>query len=160
MTPAIPRHILPELCPRSAHEHPDARFRFSLDASYTEEDEAVWGKEAPDMPEDQSASGSPRGPKVGKVIRASVLGVHVVEFTYHALARMNNRGITEEDVLSAVRNPTKTGLGAEPGHEHVRWQKDLRTFIDVVYTKKTDRLGIITAWKTKRSPIRPTRRRR
>jgi hypothetical protein len=40
------------------------------------------------------------------------------------------------------------------------WQKDLRTFIDVVYAKKADRLGIITAWKTKRSPIRPTRRRR
>jgi hypothetical protein len=112
------------------------------------------------MPDDQPDSGSTRGTKVGKVIRASVLGVQVVEFTYHALARMNNRGITEEDVLSAVRSPTQTGLGAEPGKEHVRWQKDLRTFIDVVYAKMADRVGIITAWKTKRGLIRPTRRRR
>lgn len=99
------------------------------------------------------------GPRPGKVIRASVLGVQLVEFTHHVLDRMNNREITEEDVLSALRNPTETGLGAEPGREHIRWQKDRRTLIDVVYTKTADRIGVLTAWKSKRSLIRPTRRR-
>ena len=97
--------------------------------------------------------------KKGKIVTASVLDVQLVEFTYHALQRMRTREVTEEDVLSAVRDPTKTGLGAEPGEEHVRWQKDRRTLIDVVYVKKVDRVAIITAWKTKRSLIRPTRRR-
>jgi hypothetical protein len=112
------------------------------------------------MPEDDSGFRSYRPPKKGKVIRASVLDVHVVEFSYHALERMRTREITEEDVLSAVRNPTKTGLGAEPGNEHVRWEKNRRTLIDVVYAKKANRVGIITVWKTKRSLIRPARRRK
>lgn len=111
------------------------------------------------MPDDQPGFRHVRRPKQGKVVRASVLGVQFVEFTYHALARMNNRGITEQDVLSALRNPTETGLAAEPGSEHVRWKKDRRTIVDVVYALTADRVGIITAWKNKPSLFRPTRRR-
>ena len=109
---------------------------------------------------EESDSGYPRGPKSGKIIRASVLGVQLVEFTYHALRRMSSRGVTEQDLLSTVRNPTETGLPAEPGNDHVRWQKDRRTFIDVIYSKKADRVGIITVWKTKRGLIRLARSRK
>jgi Domain of unknown function (DUF4258) len=112
------------------------------------------------MSEDRSGSQNYRPPKVGKVIKASILGVQLVEFTHHALERMRAREVAEEDVLKAVQNPTTTGLKAESGHEHVRWEKDRRTLIDVVYTKKADRIGIISAWKTKRSLIRPVRRRK
>ena len=89
-----------------------------------------------------------------------MLGVQLVEFTYHALARMSARGVTEQEVLTTVRNPTQTGLRAEPGHEHVRWQKDRRTLIDVVYAMKADRVGIITAWKNKRGLVRLSRSRK
>ena len=112
------------------------------------------------MPEGERSGFRIVGPRKGKIIRASVLNVQLVEFSYHALERMRSREVTEEDVLSAVRNPTKTGLGAEPGNEHIRWEKDRRTLIDVVYAKKADRVGIITIWKTRRSLIRPTRRQR
>ena len=112
------------------------------------------------MPDEESEFRSFRPPRKGKVITASVLDVGLVEFSYHALERMNSRGISEDEVLATVRNPTQTGLPTEPGTEHVRWQKDRRTFIDVVYAKKADRVGIITVWKTRRSSIRPTRRRR
>src|SRR5207244_990249 len=106
----------------------------------------------PAMSEDQSQFPFVSGRK-GRVIRAPVLGVQLVEFTYHAVQRMSSREIREEDVLSAVRNPTCTGLSAEPGTEHIRWQRDRRTFIDVVYAMTADRVGIITVWKSKRSSI-------
>jgi hypothetical protein len=110
------------------------------------------------MPGDQSEFRPIRGPKHGKIIRAVVLGVQIVEFSYHALMRMKSRGVAEEDVLSTLRKPTQTGLPTEPGTMRVRWQKNLRTSIDVVYAVKADRIGIITAWTTKRSLFRPKRR--
>jgi hypothetical protein len=113
----------------------------------------------PVMPDGQSSFPFV-GPQSGKTIKTSVLGVHLVEFTRHALERMGTRGVTEEDVLNAIRRPTETGLDTEPGNERIRWQKDRRTLIDVVYAKKQDRIGIITAWKTRRSLIRPRRSRK
>jgi hypothetical protein len=96
--------------------------------------------------------------KKSRLIRASVLGVELVDLTYHAQKRMEMREITLEDVLSTLRHATETGLPAEPGAERFRWQKDRRTFIDVVFARKSNRIGIITVWKTTRSLIRRTRR--
>jgi hypothetical protein len=101
-----------------------------------------------------------RRPKSGKVIQVSLLGVELVEFTYHALQRMAARGVSEDDVFTALRKPSKSGLQTEPGKEHIQWRKDRRTLIDVVYAKAGDRIGIITVWRTRPNLIRPVGRKR
>jgi hypothetical protein len=116
------------------------------------------GPDDPNTPDDRPDFRFVRGRRRGKVIKAAVLGVRLVELTYHALMRMRTRRVSQGDVLRTVRNPTQTGLPTEPGNERVRWQKDTRTSIDVVYAKKADRVAIITVWKTKQRPVRRPRR--
>jgi hypothetical protein len=118
------------------------------------------GPDDPTTPGDWPGFRNSRGRRRGKVIKAAVLGVHLVELTYHALMRMKTRRVSQGDVVKAVRNPTQTRLPTEPGHERVRWQKDSRTSIDVVYAKKADRVAIVTVWKTKRGPVRPPRKKK
>ncbi len=111
------------------------------------------------MPDEGESGFRSMPSKKSRLIRASVLGVELVDLTYHAQLRMNMREITVEDLLSALRHPTETGLPAEPGTERYRWRKDRRTFIDVVFARKSNRVGIVTVWKTTRSLIRRARRR-
>jgi len=92
------------------------------------------------------------------LIRASVLGVELVDLTYHAQKRMATREVSLDDVLNTLRHPTQTGLPAEPANERYRWQKDRRTFIDVVFARKPNRVAIISVWKNTRSLIRRARR--
>ena len=145
----------------SRQRRPGGQFRFPLTLDTLNKDKGgKWRSGVAAMREDQP--GFRTVPKRSKLVRASVLDVELVDFSYHAQMRMKDRGVTEEDVLSALRNPNETGLKAETGEEHVRWKKDRHTWIDVVYAKNTnpDRIGIITVWKSKRTLIRPKRRQR
>lgn len=88
------------------------------------------------------------------LVRADILGKNLVEFTGHALRRMESRAVTQDDVLRVIRNPQEINLPADAGKTRVRGRIDLRTTIDVVYEIKADRIGIISAWATKRGLVR------
>jgi hypothetical protein len=47
---------------------------------------------------------------IARVIQESVRGCSTVAFDQHALQRMQERGITEDEVLDVLRHPTQTGL--------------------------------------------------
>jgi hypothetical protein len=91
-----------------------------------------------DRPEQQPKS---------KVINYRLLGSDFVEFGYHALQRMKQRDISEQDVLRAVENPDERLPVNQPGRLRVRWHKTTMIAIDVVYEQQGNRVGIVTAVK-------------
>ena|SRR5579864_4704535 len=88
----------------------------------------------------------------GKRISVPILGFSMVEFTGHALDQMKIRGITEDEVIDTIRNPTETGLPTQPNRHRVRRNKNARIAIDVVYEKEEDdrTLLIVTAIEVQR----------
>ena len=73
-----------------------------------------------------------------------ILGYKIVEFGYHALERMEQRSVSEEDVLKALVAGRQVPGRQPPGKTRIRWNKTARLRIDVVYEKMQDRLGIVT----------------
>ena len=78
----------------------------------------------------------------GKEVMRSVLGFDRMWFTYHALQRMKERGVTETQVISVLKQPTKKGLKTQPNRK--RWRRDN---IDVIFEEWPNQLGIITVFK-------------
>ena len=83
-------------------------------------------------------------------IHASVLGVQFVEIVGHANNRMKERGVSDQDVIAALKSPSKTGLPTQPGRERVRWNKTARVAVDVVYERLSDRIRVITTMRGSR----------
>ena len=80
------------------------------------------------------------GRKRGIEVQRSVLGFDKVWFTWHAIQRMSQRGVTQSQVFWVLENPDKKGLKTQPGRE--RWR---RRHIDVVFQRwPADKLCIIT----------------
>jgi hypothetical protein len=88
---------------------------------------------------------------VVKVIPANVLGKGEVAFDAHAVQRMNERNITEAQVLATLKNPDITGLSAAPGRRRVRRHYGSHVSIDVVYEDEPNRVLVITAVRVTRS---------
>lgn len=82
---------------------------------------------------------------------AEVCGKNLVAFDEHSIQRMEERGITEEQVLATLRAPDIAGLRADPGRLRVRRHYGLHASVDVVYEEEPTRILVITA-------IRVTRR--
>ena len=76
-----------------------------------------------------------------------LLGMDKIELTNHAQQRMASRGVTIDDIETALRKPTVKGLKTDTGKHRIRWQKNPRTTIDVVYVMRKDSVAIISAWK-------------
>ena len=89
--------------------------------------------------------------RAGRVVEVSLLGFEKLEFTYHALKQMKIRGITQNNVIEAIRSPTRTGLPTQPGRTRVRKNRGNASAIDVVYEELDDRLLVITAIRITRS---------
>ncbi len=93
-------------------------------------------------------SNNPRPPRkitdVSKLLQVNVLGVELVEIIHHAIIRMKERGVSDRDVLEALRNPDQTGLPTQPGRSRVRWNRTHRVAIEVVFEKMKDRVRVIT----------------
>jgi len=82
------------------------------------------------------------------VLTIRVLNYDMIEFWWHALDRMNMRGITREDVIEAIEDPTTKGLPTKPGRSRIRKAfPSTGKIIDVVYDEKPDRLRVITAYE-------------
>jgi len=79
----------------------------------------------------------PRRP--GREVERSVLGYDKVWFTRHALERMKQRGVSEQQVFRVLEQPTKKKLKTQTGRE--RWR---RSCVDVVFERWPDKLCIIT----------------
>jgi len=75
----------------------------------------------------------------GIEVARSVLGYDNVWFTRHALQRMKQRNVTQEQVFSVLERPTRKGLSTQAGR--LRWR---RNSVDVVFEKRTDKLMIVT----------------
>ena len=80
-----------------------------------------------------------------KFIKVSILGRQKLELVGHALLQMSIRGISEQDVIRTIRNPTRTGLRTKPSRKRVRRHKSTYKAIDVVYEELPDRIRVITA---------------
>src|SRR5438552_14404091 len=67
------------------------------------------------------------------VIQESVRGCRSVAFDEHALKRMNERNVTEDEVLDVLRNPTQTGLPTAPNRLRFRKHTGAASWVDVVF---------------------------
>ncbi len=82
----------------------------------------------------------------GKLIRVPkpILGYEFVEFTTHVLDRMDQRGVTEEDILKVLSLNKQVPGPQPPRRTRIRWHKTAKMCVDVVYEKQKEVLGIIT----------------
>ena len=83
----------------------------------------------------------------GREVQYAVLGYDRVWFTKHALVRMKQRGVTQEEVFSVLENPTQENIPTAPATK--RWRKERRNkkSIDVVFKFWSDKVAIITVIK-------------
>src|SRR5713226_7034625 len=79
-----------------------------------------------------------------------IMGYRRIEFTGHALDRMEDWGLTYDDALLTLKCPDATGLPTAPGRERVRRNKTAMTSVDVVYEKVPDGCRVVTVIKVKR----------
>jgi len=85
------------------------------------------------------------GSSNGRETSYSVLGVEIVEFSPHADAQMKMRGITEAEVIRALKSPQETGLPTQIMRQRVRRYRGSKLAVDVVYEMRPDRVIVITA---------------
>ena len=88
---------------------------------------------------EQRAIPPPLSHRPGREVEYSVLSYERVWFTRHALERMKQRGVSEQQVFRVLEQPTKKGLRTQVDRE--RWR---RGRVDVVFTRWPDNLCIIT----------------
>jgi hypothetical protein len=99
--------------------------------------------------------GPGKQPFRGKLIRVKLKGKGLVEICSHALNRMKERGISIDEVIRAIRKPTRTGLPTAAPRHRVRKHRSPTEAIDVVYEIEDDRIIVVTAIHIK--GIRPSR---
>lgn len=88
---------------------------------------------------------------ITRVIAANVRGKSEVAFDSHALARMQQRAITEMQVVATLQQPDISGLRADPGRFRVRRHYGQHHSIDVVFEEEATRIVVITAVRVVRS---------
>lgn len=78
-----------------------------------------------------------------RVINEAVLGCKTVAFDEHALTRMVERSVTEDEVIEVLLNPEQTGLPTQ--QNRFRYRKNLagRT-VDVVFEHDPTQIVVIT----------------
>jgi hypothetical protein len=83
------------------------------------------------------------GAAIARVINEQVLGCKTVGFDEHALTRMDERGVSEDEVVEVLREPDKTGLPTQPNR--FRYRKDLGgRDVDVVFEHDPTQIVVIT----------------
>ena len=98
-------------------------------------------------PGDRTSGSHPSRPsKPGREITVEkpILGFRNVWFTRHALDRMQQRRISEAEVLQVLRSPTKKGLPTAPGRERWRRNRSRKLAIDVVFERWKGKLCVVT----------------
>jgi hypothetical protein len=86
--------------------------------------------------------------RLSLVLKIRLLNYDTVEFWGHALDRMEMRGITRDDVIEAIEDPTTKGLPTRAGRSRIRKAfPSTGKIIDVIYDERPDRLRVITAYE-------------
>lgn len=80
---------------------------------------------------------------IARVIHEQVLGCSSVAFDEHALTRMGERGVTEDEVIDVLRNPDQTGLRTQPNRFRYRKTVAARS-VDVVFEHDPTQIVVIT----------------
>jgi hypothetical protein len=80
---------------------------------------------------------------IAQVIHEQVLGCKTVAFDEHALTRMAERSVTEDQVIDVLRNPDQTGLPTQPNRFRDRKSLSGRT-VDVVFEHDPTQIVVIT----------------
>ena len=80
---------------------------------------------------------------VARVVHESVLGCKSVAFDEHAITRMGERGVTEDEVLDVLRSPDRTGLRTQPNRHRYRKSIAGRS-VDVVFEHDPTQVVVIT----------------
>jgi Domain of unknown function (DUF4258) len=80
---------------------------------------------------------------ISRVIREEVLGCQSVAFDEHALTRMAERGVSEDEVLEVLQAPDRTGLPTQPHRQRYRKALAGRS-VDVVFEHDPTQIVVIT----------------
>jgi hypothetical protein len=78
-----------------------------------------------------------------RVIDEEILGCKTLAFDEHALTRMAERDVTEDEVIDVLRSPERTGLPTQPNRFRYRKSFAGRS-IDVVFEHDPTQLVVIT----------------
>ena len=81
---------------------------------------------------------------IGRVIDEEVLGRDKLAFDEHAVLRMTERGVTEQQVIDTLSNPDVTGLPADQGRLRVRKTFPRGTSVDVIYEEDPTQIVVIS----------------
>jgi Domain of unknown function (DUF4258) len=81
------------------------------------------------------------------VIREGVRGCTSVAFDAHALKMMAERGVSEDDVVDVLRNPSHTNPRADENRLHFRGQTASGSTVDVVFEEDPTQIVVISVWR-------------
>ena len=80
---------------------------------------------------------------ITRVIDEEVLGCKTIAFDEHALTRMGERKVTEDEVIEVLANPDQTGLPTQPNR--FRYRKKLAGRpVDIVFEHDPTQIVVIT----------------
>jgi hypothetical protein len=81
------------------------------------------------------------------VIRENVRGCRSVAFDEHAIKRMSERNVSEDDVLDVLRNPDQTTLQTTPGRLHFRKNYGPNSSVDVIFEEDPTQIVVFSVWR-------------
>jgi hypothetical protein len=81
------------------------------------------------------------------VIHENVLGCKTIAFDEHAIKRMRERGVSEDEVVDVLRNPTLTGLPTLPTRHRYRRSTGPGTWIDVIFELDPTQVVVFSVWR-------------
>src|SRR5690348_16674301 len=81
------------------------------------------------------------------VIQENVLGCQSVAFDEHAIKRMRERGVSEDEVVDVLRNPTQTGLPTLPGRFRYRKSTGPGSWVDVIFEHDPTQIVVFSVWR-------------
>lgn len=90
----------------------------------------------------------PMTPDVAKVHRIKVREFEEVRFLSHSMARLEQRGITESDVIQALLAPSTRKVRADFPHKGVVWIKSRTKKLCVIFDEVDKYIAVVSAyWK-------------
>ena len=81
---------------------------------------------------------------IGHVIQENLLGCKTVAFDEHAIDRMRERKVSEDEVLDVLRNPTRTGLPTLPNRFRYRQADAAGDWIDVIFERDPTQIVVFS----------------
>jgi len=78
-----------------------------------------------------------------RIVQETVLGCRCVAFDEHAITRMYERNVSEDEVLAVLKTPDQTGLPTQPSRFRYR-KKIVGRSVDVVFEQDPTQIIVIT----------------